>query len=753
MKNTKKNSLGHLVLFFIFLTTAVYGHTTFKGKVLDESTNSPLIGATIMVKGTSEGTVTNEWGNFSINTDYDSGIFIISYLGFKTQEIKFTSHTEFIVILLKPDIIELNSILVAANELTPMVSIAQMDVNLRTINNAQDALRIVPGLFIAQHAGGGKSEQIFLRGFDADHGTDINVSVDGIPVNMVSQAHGQGYADLHWLIPELIREVDFGKGPYYTDRGDFATAGYVEFKTIDRAYTNMIKLEAGQFNTLRIMGLYDLLGEKTSQSGKNAYVAMEYFMTDGPFDNPQNLNRINLFAKYSQIVDQNNKFSITASVFNSKWDQSGQVPESAVEDGLIDRWGSLDPTEGGSSTRNNLSVNSLHQMKNEGVFKNLLYYTKYTFDLFSNFTFYLNDSINGDQIQQKEERNLYGYKGSYVKYYNMKDESNIKMEIGGGFRYDKILNSQLLNTKERFDIISISNLGDIYEFNTNLFGEATWRKNNWMVNFGLRLDAFKFEYIDKTTSTYQSEEKYQSIISPKINISYNFSNSFQIYAKLGKGFHSNDAKVVVRNDSIHTLPAAYGVDLGLNLKPTPNLFINVAPWYMMLQEELVWSGDAGTWEPSGRTQRLGIDISVRWQIMNNLFFDTDLNYSNARFIDEPKEMNYIPLAPIFTSTGGLKFVQKKGWSTALRYRYMSDRPADESYSVTAYGYVVFDYNLNYEYKRWVFGVSVENLFNTEWNEAQFAGDYRISPTDNPEYGLTYTPGTPLYFKSSVIFNF
>lgn len=221
-----------IVLLFVLFTTSIFGHNSFKGKVLDESTNSPLIGATIMVKGTSEGVVTNVWGNFTINTENDSGILIISYLGFKTQEIKFTSHTEYLVISLKPDIIELNSVLVATNELNPMVSMAQVDVNLRTINNAQDALRIVPGLFIAQHAGGGKSEQIFLRGFDADHGTDIKISVDGIPVNMVSHAHGQGYADLHWVIPELIREVDFGKGPYYTDRGDFTTAGYIEFNKL-----------------------------------------------------------------------------------------------------------------------------------------------------------------------------------------------------------------------------------------------------------------------------------------------------------------------------------------------------------------------------------------------------------------------------------------------------------------------------------------------------------------------------------------
>ena len=222
---------------------------------------------------------------------------------------------------------------------------------------------------------------------------------------------------------------------------------------------------------------------------------------------------------------------------------------------------------------------------------------------------------------------------------------------------------------------------------------------------------------------------------------------------MGQGFHSNDARVVTRNDSLSPLAKAYGADFGLNWKPIPRLIINTAAWYLNLESELVWSGDAGTWEPSGRTNRYGIDFSLRWQIVNWLFFDADINYSIARFIDEPTGENYVPLSPIWTSSGGLTFNHPGGWSSSLRYRYMSDRPADEMNYITAWGYTIIDAKVNYTYNTWTFGISVENLFNSEWNEAQFAGDYRVSEKALPEYGLTFTPGVPFFVKASICFQF
>jgi outer membrane receptor protein involved in Fe transport len=382
-----------------------------------------------------------------------------------------------------------------------------------------------------------------------------------------------------------------------------------------------------------------------------------------------------------------------------------------------------------------------------------LYYTRYNFNLYSNFTFFLEDPVNGDQIRQKEYRNLYGYQGSYVKSFSLSKDNTIETQFGGGFRFDEILNSQLLYTKERYTIIDTSNFGDIHQNNIMIFGQATWMRKKWMVNAGIRFDAFKFQYADKTKDVYRPDTKFQNLLSPKLNVSLNVTKDLQLYLKLGQGFHSNDARVVTRNDSLPTLPVAYGADLGINLKPASRIIINAAFWYMYLQSELVWSGDAGTWEPSGATNRLGVDFSFRWQILKWLFFDTDINYCIARYIDEPEGENYIPLAPIWTSTGGLTLNHQSGWSSALRYRFMSDRPADEINSVTALGYLVFDLKVNYTWRKWTFGIAIENLFNSEWNEAQFAGVYRVTSAAEPEYGLTFTPGTPFFFKGSIMFQF
>ncbi|MGI9532254.1 TonB-dependent receptor [Lutimonas sp.] len=738
-------------LLLSWMPASVYAHHIIKGNVSDKASGSPLSGASVTIKNSTEGTITDEWGNFTLGTEQEEGILIISFLGFDAQEISFSSHSGLINVLMEADAIDLEDVFINGSHITPL-SIAQIDVNIRSVNSSQDVLRVVPGLFIAQHAGGGKSEQIFLRGFDADHGTDVNISVDGMAVNMVSQAHGQGYADLHWVIPELVHNVEFGKGTYYAERGDFATAGYVEFKTLGFLDKNSVKVEVGQYNTFRTVGMFNLLNENVREK-RNAFVAMEYFTTDGAFDNPQNLNRFNFFTRYNEAINENNMMSITASMFTSSWDQSGQIPQSLVEEGSLSRWGSLDPTEGGSTSRFNLSAKLKTTLNNNASLSNQLYFTRYNFDLYSNFTFFLNDSINGDQIRQKESRNLLGYNGAYKKSIILAEENVIDAELGGGFRLDDINDSQLLQTKKRFEVLDTTNYGDIDEQNLHVFGKISWQKKKWLVNVGLRADAFHFSYLDKTEVDTNKSSKTQATVSPKLNLAFNATKSFQLYFKLGQGFHSNDARVVTRNDSLPTLAKAQGADLGVIWKPSPRVILNAAIWQMNLESEMVWSGDAGTWEPSGRTRREGVDFSLRWQLIDWLFFDTDINYSLGRFIDEPQGSDYIPLAPEWTSTGGFTVNSIQNWSGSIRYRFISDRPADEINSVTALGYTVFDTNINYSYKQWSFGISVENLFNTEWNEAQFAGDYRVSQTSEPEYGLTFTPGTPFYLKGSVRFQF
>ncbi|PLX12009.1 MAG: TonB-dependent receptor [Marinilabiliales bacterium] len=550
-----------------------------------------------------------------------------------------------------------------------------------------------------------------------------------------------------------MREVDFGKGPYYADYGDFSTAGYVSFKTMNTLKNSLIKVEGGSFNTTRIVGLFNLLSKQLEVNGKSAYVALENYNTDGPFDSPQNFNRMNMFARFNNIIDRYNMFTLTASLFNSKWDQSGQIPQKSIDDGIINRWGSIDPTEGGNTQRINFIAKSVHQLHNSAMFCNQLYYTHYTFDLYSNFTFYLNNPVHGDQIKQKEYRNLYGYTGKYTKSHSLKKNSTINYELGGGFRYDDITNSQLLNTYKRFTVLDTFNIGDITELNINLYGKLNWTINKWFINIGLRFDNFKFQYSDKKTAEYYTASKYQNTLSPKLNIVYNVSDKFQIYAKFGKSFHSNDARVVVSNDSLSTLPYALGSDLGINWQPFPRFIVNAAVWYMYLEEELVWSGDGGTWEPSEQTRRLGLDLSLRWQVWKSLYFDTDVNLCVARYIDLPDGANYIPLSPKISSTGGLNYKYSKSLTASLRYRYLASRPADEINLVSTKSYFIMDFQTYYTTKsRFSIGLTIENILNTNWNEAQFATDYRLYKGDE-DYGLTFTPGVPISFKLGLSYSF
>ena len=336
-----------------------------------------------------------------------------------------------------------------------------MNLLTNPVRNSQEILRVVPGLFIGQHAGGGKAEQLFLRGFHIYHGTDISISADGMPVNMVSHAHGQGYADLHFLIPETIEKVDFGKGPYYAEKGNFSTAGYIDFKTYDKLDESILSLEYGDFNSLRMAGVFDIIQERGAH---DTYFASEYYATDGPFESPQNFNRLNLMGKYTGWLTASNKLSMQASVFRSRWDASGQIPLRAVKQEQIGRFGAIDDTEGGETSRVNLTAELTRMLDDHSFIRSRVFYTYYDFELYSNFTFFLNDPVNGDQIRQKEERNILGFESVYEKSLSTQN-LEVDVRTGIGLRNDAIANNELARTRNRHETLSFLSLGDVNETN------------------------------------------------------------------------------------------------------------------------------------------------------------------------------------------------------------------------------------------------------------------------------------------------
>ena len=738
-----------IFLLSLFVFSNQLKAQSVKGRVLDVF-NTPLENAYIINTNTNVHTHTNEIGVFVIEKTNINDVLEISMLGYEKHYITITEPNSKgdLKIILQTKIFQLEE-LVLRKEINALQTITRVDLQLNPVNNSQEILRKVPGLFIGQHAGGGKAEQIFLRGFDIDHGTDITLSVDGMPINMVSHAHGQGYSDLHFIIPETIEKIDFGKGPYYANQGDFNTAGYVNFSTKKTIQKNTIALDFGAFNTLRTLGLFNLL-ENTKKD--DAYMAVEYIEFDGPFVSPQNFNRLNLFGKYNTYLNGKDMLTVTASHFTSSWDASGQIPERAVNNGTIGRFGAIDDTEGGFTSRTNINTQLQKTLADESIFTANAFYSNYNFELYSNFTFFLEDPVNGDQIKQLENRDIFGMN---AKLTNEKKYGNVEAKFtkGVGLRFDNISNNELSRTKNRREVLERIQLGDVQQTNFYTFFNSEFELGKFKISPSIRFDYFKFIYTDELSDTFQKLSKTESIINPKLNFLYNQHENLQWFLKTGIGFHSNDARVILQQNTDKILPRAYGMDFGNIWKPSKNLVINTAVWYLFSEEEFVYVGDAGIVEPSGQSERFGLDLGFRYQISDQIYFDTDATITKARSLEAISGEDYIPLAPNFTMAGGLSFTNMGNFSGGFRYRYLADRPANEDNSIIAKGYFVSDINVNYTIKNVTLGISVENLFDVDWNETQFATESRLQNESNSVEEIHFTPGTPFFAKAKIVYNF
>ncbi len=528
-------------------------------------------------------------------------VLIIKCIGFESKKIMLSDlvfNQNKVIIYLSKKTSRLEEVVIKAsfgNDIFKTIS--DLDIQLRPINNSQEVLRIVPGLFTGQHAGGGKAEQLFLRGFDLDHGTDINITVDGIPVNIASHAHGQGYADLHFVIPEFIDKVNFNKGPYFAGKGNFTTAGFVDFKTKNYLENNFVKIEDGQYNTFRgIVGL-NLLNVNVNTRGNSLYLAGESSFTDGYFDSSQNFSRHNVMLKYHETKVGNNTLTAAATGFTSKWTASGQIPNRAVESGLVGWYGAIDTTEGGQTSRYNISTELLTKFKDRATVRNQLYYSKYDFELYSNFTFFKVDALNGDQIRQKENRNIIGYNSIYQNEYYI---GTYKTETKAGIqtRYDNVNNIELSRTKNRNIITDRLTLGDVNEFNSAAYYSQKLVLNDKLdVTGAVRFDYFINNYNDKLM--FHTVNTSATIVCPKLNFNYRLNDKLQLYLYNGKGFHSNDTRVVVQQNGKKVLPPAYGSDFGGFFKIGKNLVIQSAVLFLWLDQEFVYVGDEGVVEAGG----------------------------------------------------------------------------------------------------------------------------------------------------------
>lgn len=727
--------MKHLLFLFLFLVTQWCTSQTLSGSIV-VTENNGIDKVHLVNLRTKLSAYTNEFGNFTIENcaindsiqcskkGFQDFVFIITDFSSRTYKLKTVPF-------------QLDQVVVN-NSFNTTNIISQIDIKTFPVISSQELLRKVPGLFIGQHAGGGKAEQIFLRGFDIDHGTDIAIDVDGLPVNMVSHAHGQGYSDLHFLIPETVQKIDFDKGAYLASKGNFATAGQVSFQTKKVLDSDLISAEIGQFNTQRLLGMFTVL----NKPNQNAYIATEYQKSEGPFESPQNFKRINLFSKYNLEFANQSELSLTASYFKSNWNASGQIPNRAVDSGLISRFGAIDDTEGGTTSRTNVMLKYRKFFEDNWESATSFYMSNYQFNLFSNFTFFLNDPINGDQINQKEERNSVGFE-SQIRKKSAYRGLNITTNAALGFRNDVMPNIVLSHTKNRETVLDLIQQGAITE--TNGFGYISSEiiAGKWTINPALRFDLFGFNYLNRLVAQPQKETELQTIWSPKINLLFKENDNLNFYFKAGKGFHSNDTRVIMEQTGRAKLPSSLGFDIGSSYKPFPRFLVNTAFWYLNLEQEFVYVGDAGIVEPSGATLRKGFDLGLRYQITNKLFINADYTYTDAKSIDAVKAENKIPLAPKTTLVAGINYRAEKGFSGSIYSRYLGDRPANEANTIVAKGYCITDMNVGYAFNSGIeVGAIIQNVFDTDWNETQFATESRLFNEASAVTEIHFTPGTP-----------
>ena len=561
------------------------------------------------------------------------------------------------------------------------------------------------------------------------------------------------------------------------------------FRTKDYIDENTVKIEGGEFNTQKVTGLFQMPGSGEYQS---AYFGAQFYNTDGPVEREQNFQRSNLFGKFHTHLNETNELTFSVDSFSSAWDASGQIPQRAVDNGLITRFGTIDDLEGGQTGRQNLNLTYTVIREDNSQFFIQPYFSRYNFKLFSNFTFFLDDPENGDMIEQTDDRTLLGLNTEYQFKQSIRSMQSTTT-LGSGFRSDDIAVSLWHSPNRR----RLTQKGDSGIIERNLF---LWVQEELVVNsklrlqLGLRGDYFTFNVEDhfdalsdaSITLPHASGYAQQAMLNPKFNLVYSPLHSTDIFLNFGTGFHSNDARDVVieqtisdlervfsrqglhdaqinerlaqlnfdpAHSGIRTLPRAIGAEIGTRHQFGNRLSIGIAGWWLELDEELVFVGDAGETEISGKSRRIGIDIEGRAQLLSWLWVDTDVNLSSGKFVDEPSDANEIPLAPRMTSTGGLTAAHPSGFGANLRYRHIGDRPANEDSSVTAEGYTLVNIGLSYAFGPFKYFATVENLFDVDWNEAQFDTESRLVNETSPVSEIHFTPGNPRNIQAGISYQF
>ena len=686
--------------------------------------------------------------------------------------------------------LSLETVTVTANGISNMTAASAGDVSQEQIASQPllrpaAVLENVPGLIVTQHSGEGKANQYFLRAFNLDHGTDLAVEVDDMPVNMPSHAHGQGYADLNFLIPELVDDLRYKKGPYYADEGDFATAGTARVDLIDQAPAS-VALGYGEDGYRR--ALFVGSGPIT---GGTLLGAAEIYHNDGPFDVPDDYHRLNGILRYSSGTARD-YFVVTAMAYSGNWNSTDQVAERAIEERIIDRFGSLNPTDGGETSRSSISFIAGSRTDSDQT-QISAYVIRYKLDLWSTFTYYLKDPSHGDQMLQHDDRVVYGAKGSKSWFADLGTSPMINV-IGVQARVDDVRDVGIFPTFQRQPLGTTQNAG-VVESSLALYAENTVQWRDWLRTvLGVRGDLFGFAVKDKMLNANgscdlrsdplgcDSGEQRASIFSPKLALALGPWAKTTYFIDLGDGYHSNDARGVTRSGPspgvppVTPLTRATGAEVGLSSQIIPEWDTSLDIFELKLKSELVFDGDAGVTAPSGSTTRTGVEWGNNYHINRWLSAQMSAAFSKARFDHDnapPDDLGcseaaashpcaqpiaiigrYVPNSPTNVIDAGLNATRDSGWFGALRARHFGESPLVEDNSARSPAYTTVDAQIGFQSPRqWLLALDVFNVADVRWNDIEYyyVSRLRNEPAPAPDYVVH--PGVPRTIRARFQFWF
>lgn len=598
--------------------------------------------------------------------------------------------------------------------------VSQADLVYRPLSRPGELVEVVPGVLATAHSGSGKANQFYLRGFNLDHGTDFSVMVDGIPMNMPSHAHGQGYLDLNSVIPELVDKIEYGKGPYYAETGDFSSAGYTRMTTQRNMPKGLFKFTGGEFGYYRAV-----LADSYKIGSGDLLVAGEFNTYDGVWQQPEDLGKYNGLLRYT-LDSKDWGVSVTAKAYQASWNATNQIPQRAINNGTLDLYGSMDTSDGGDSNRYSLSSNLWSRgdsYKND--FNAYLVY--YDLNLYSNPTGFLDYPMQGDQVHQAERRVIVGGNGEQIWFSNWFG-LDVGNSLGVQIRHDEVIGAALNRTEQR-RIFQMVRQDDISETSVAVYLKS---QVQWLEKFrsiaGLRADFLDIT-VNSRTLAANSGQQNAAMLSPKLSLIFGPWLDSEIFLNLGYGYHSNDARgTTLRVNPVSGDPAASvtplvwsrGSEIGVRNQFIPGLNSTLALWWMQVNSELIFVGDASSTEPSGRSERYGVEWSNYYQVNDWLTLDADLAFSTAKYAGVPREANHVPNSVGRVVSAGAVVQLPFHTFTTLRLRHFGEIPLNEAGSVYAGNTTLVLWGLGYEHKDLKLELDVFNLLDSKSSDTSYA---------------------------------